>query len=330
MGFAIGNAVQPDRVVEVIASDVTFPWDGGFMGLGNDVGVYHLLTPITDVNPVSVTQATLNMGDVDSRLVAIGYGAQDNLQGFGFSNLNGTRRAGTQHLDAVTGQFFQLVFGTYDSFVMWLTELSGSAAIMGDPQGVMDLWNNSPILDGYEVLTGHRAGDAQTCFGDSGSPLIRKNSSNQLEITAVLSGGIGSLEKACDYGSIYSAMADTTRAFISQEEQYVDPCALTDGSGSFVSNLGSCNGDVASRCTGKFEGDRSLSVIDCSLLGQTCATTTDGQVGCFDAGSDPNMQNTTPHASLKQPGDVQVGVAKQLLSYNNKRLQKFGYGKNNK
>jgi len=321
MGFAVGNAVQPDKVVEAIAAEVSFPWDGGFMGLGNDVGIYHLIAPADGVTPFAVTQKSLATDDVNKIFTSIGYGAQDNLQGLGFEGLNGTRKAGAQHLDALTGQFFQLVFGTFDEFVKWLTTLYGSQVVADNQSVVMDLWNNSPILDGYEVLTGHRTGDVQTCFGDSGSPLLRRNQdTKQNEIFAVLSGGISSLEKACDYGSIYSAMADTTRDFIGTALKYKDPCNVN---GALVDTNGSCNGTVATRCTGKFEGDRSLSSIDCADLGQTCLSNMAGQVGCFDQGSDPNKDNTDPHPQLKQPGDVQTGVASKMLNKDNPRLKQL-------
>jgi hypothetical protein len=329
MAFAIGNANQPTEMVEAIAADYALPYDTGFMGLGNDVGVYHLVRPITDVTPIAVADVSIAATDLNKKYNAIGYGTQNDLQDWGYAGLNGTRKVGTETLNALDGKFYSLAFGTFENFNNWLIALYGSAVIAANGPVVQQMWDTSDLAAGYEIYLGNRAGDSQDCHGDSGGPLLRSvtgsNGKKTLEIFGVLSGGLGSADKACAFGNIYSAIAPSTRTFLASAKTYTDPCA-----GGYTP-AGSCEGDIAKRCTDKWEGDRSLAVVDCSDLGQTCMLDANKHAGCFDVGSDPSGAGTTqpPPATQTAPSLTQVraGVIKQFSHHNDALTMKLDSAK---
>lgn len=123
LAFAIGNANQPTEMVEATAAVCALPSDTGFMGLGNDVGVYHPVRAITDVTPIAVADVSIPSTDLTKKYNAIGYGTQNDLQEWGYSGLNGTRKAGTETLNALDGKFYSLAFGPFDNFNNWLIAL---------------------------------------------------------------------------------------------------------------------------------------------------------------------------------------------------------------
>lgn len=112
VAFGVGpNGFAPTRILDVV--DVQrAPGDvGGYVGYGHDVGVFHLLDPVTDIAPLQVS--TLSDADVGSKLVAIGYGVQDNAYNFG------TRRTGNVTLRALRGRIYEIVFESFEGFVEW-------------------------------------------------------------------------------------------------------------------------------------------------------------------------------------------------------------------
>ncbi|HVR62602.1 MAG TPA: trypsin-like serine protease, partial [Polyangia bacterium] len=97
--FAVGpNSLYPKREINIVAVDLA-PGDlGGFVGVGHDVAVMHLETPITDIDPVDLT--VLSDDQIGAAFAAIGYGIQDNSAAFG------TRRLGKQTLRSRQGKVF--------------------------------------------------------------------------------------------------------------------------------------------------------------------------------------------------------------------------------
>ena len=116
-------------------------------------------------------------------------------------------------------------------------------------------------------MTGGSPGDAQPCFGDSGSPLVRFNAKTaRYEAWGVVSGGVGTAASVCDLGTVYATFGLEVLAYVKSSAKWTDPC-------KDLSNVGACVGNVATRCTSLGEGNRRLSSLDCDLLGLQCQAT---------------------------------------------------------
>jgi hypothetical protein len=278
--FAVGpDSARPKREVNIAALELA-PGDvGGFVRVGHDVSVMHLESPITDLAPVDLAVPTDE--HVGQAFAAIGYGIQDN------SGKNGTRRLGKQTMRSLRGKVFETMFGSFENFFEWLkngTAPAASAAdggvVRGDgglpqPPSLEDIahqiYDTTVVDEGYEVVTGGAPGDAQPCFGDSGSSLIRRQDGRFISF-GVVSGGLGTVDSICDLGTVYSTFGPGVLEFLEQAKQWVDPCGDLD-------SRGACDGNTATRCTDMTEGRRRLVSFDCGSLEMTCNTGS-GQVSC--------------------------------------------------
>lgn len=137
------------------------------------------------------------------------------------------------------------------------------------------IYDNTVLTDGYEAVFGGAKGDAQACYGDSGSPVIRANANGDLVAYGVISGGIGSSQLVCDYGGVDAVFGPDVMTFMTAAQKWVDPC-------KGVSVEGVCSGTTAKRCTSPIEGPRRLVKFNCGSLGQVCAIQPDGTAGCSD------------------------------------------------
>jgi hypothetical protein len=312
MGAKIAYAVGPSsqssrRLMEVVAYEVAPAEGPGFVGYGRDVAVLHLEHPLTDVPTVEV--AALADEDVGNPFAAIGFGVQDNSFSYG------TRRLGKQTLKGREGKVFEIMFGSFERFLEWF--LTGrvdpdqflhppgqptppSTPVPPPPPGepvppmpvpprepppppsleeiARQIYDNTVLEKDYEVVTGGTPGDAQPCFGDSGSSLLRKVD-DQFVSYGVVSGGIGSSDLVCDMGTVYATFGPSTLAFIDQARQWADPCGELD-------TQGTCDGNVARRCTNVAEGRRRMVDFDCGLVGMTCNMNS-GQVSCDENRFEP-------------------------------------------
>ncbi|HEY6080212.1 MAG TPA: trypsin-like serine protease [Polyangiaceae bacterium] len=137
------------------------------------------------------------------------------------------------------------------------------------------IYDTTVLTEGYEAIFGGTEGDAQVCYGDSGSPIVR-SVKGQLFAYGVVSGGVGSSSLVCDFGGVHSIFGPEVLTFLDEAKAWVDPC---DG----LSVAGVCaSRRVAKRCTDPNEGPRRPIEFDCGLVGQVCAVQPDGTAGCSD------------------------------------------------
>ena len=324
--FAVGpDAKNPVKVVEAIAADISKVDNGGFVGLGNDVAIYQLIEDIKDVKPLKVASTALVQADMGKKFVGVGFGAQsvyEDLTG----DLASTRQMGTETSRALSGKAFELMLGSFQAFYDQLVYEYGQDVVDENIDLVHQWYDQTTILPGYEAWYGHAAGDAQTCHGDSGGPVLhkatdagnitdRKNST--AKIFGVVSGGWHSRDLTCDYGTFYAAIGPATLDLVNKGLQYKDPCG-----GTKYSVNGGCEGDVAKRCTGKWEGDRRLSVVDCSAVGLVCKANASGRVGCADKSATPG---NTPPPPVQPPSfsSIKQQVFEVSMGLHNKAVQKL-------
>ncbi|MBS2023117.1 MAG: trypsin-like serine protease, partial [Deltaproteobacteria bacterium] len=173
--FAVGaDANHPTQLVQAIAADYATPNENGFVGLGSDMGVYHLIAPVQNVKPLKIATADLkdqsattstDHGDLAKKFSAMGYGVQDQLGSVG------TKKIGQLTLNALSGLVYEKMFGSLDGFAAYLKTVYGEQLIDDNMDIVTDWYNTTSFLQGYDAYLGNQPGDVQTCFGDSGGPL---------------------------------------------------------------------------------------------------------------------------------------------------------------
>lgn len=160
--------------------------------------------------------------------------------------------------------------------------VGGEAPIGGEGPGGYDpdaflrfIYDNTLLDEGYEAAFGGAPGDAQSCYGDSGSPIVKVSSSGVITAYAVVSGGLGSNSLMCDFGGVDAIFGPDVKSFLNTAIKWVDPC-------KGLSVEGICSGATAKRCTSPNEGPRRLVSFNCKSIGQACAIQPDGTAGCSD------------------------------------------------
>ena len=315
--FAIGgNANAPVKLVEAIAADTSPVDQGGIVGLGNDVAIYQLIEPVHGIPPMAVASAPLTEADIGQRYLSIGYGSKDNLEDSS-GMLSAQRRAGLITMRALQGQPWHELFATFEEFEEEVRVIFGDE-VAQDLPGLHQLYDAAILGGGYEAWVGldstvtapDGTSDSQTCHGDSGGPLVGVEN-DKPAIFGVVSGGFFSRQLSCDHGTFYGTFGPQTREMLAAARTFQDPC---EG----LTVPGRCDGSVATRCTGKLEGDRRRVQLDCSQLALSCRTGDDGVVGCFDADGTsskekPSYSGTPPTIEAVRSGVGSVENGRHLL-----------------
>jgi hypothetical protein len=264
--FLIGpNANAPIRAVPIRGAVAETSVGGGVFGIGSDMAVVHLAEPVTDIRPMPF--AGLTDSQVGRRFTGLGFGLQDSR------GTRGTRRAGAMTLTATGGPVFEAAFGSFDAF---LDEGAPQLYPESDPTNPVDLaylqeqYETLRLIDGIEAWFGARAGDAQTCSGDSGGPITARDGDRTV-LHGVASWAFRGPDLCFLFGASYSTINAVTLDFLDYELH----CPL-------VPREGTCDGETVVRCALPEEGGRRELRTDCSELGLYCGRDELGDLGCVD------------------------------------------------
>ncbi len=253
MGF---DGTQPDRAIPIVGVMTEDTITGGAIGFGSDVAIAYLAEPVEDVAIAEI--GTLSDDHIGTDFVNIGYGVQNNNED------SGTRFLGAVTLRGILGNMADHLFGDFEGFLHHFPEL-------GLPEDVAeDLYAMLELIPEYEATFGHAPGNAQSCFGDSGGPVMRAEDGG-LTVYGVTSWGLGSLDLVCDWGGAYAVFGPATAEFIERSKA----CPMVPAEGM-------CDGDVATRCAGPEEGGYKVVETDCSEIGLICGQDHDRQVTCIE------------------------------------------------
>jgi hypothetical protein len=294
MYFGVGpDAYLPDELIPIIALEMAPSDEGGFTGYGQDVAVLYLdHAPFGDIVPV--TPSPSSELSVDDRMVSIGYGVFTARDAY-----DGQRRIGRETVLGTEGLTFEAMLGDFESFVEWWINWEVTDAnILEDIDDdeliayVQEIYESEVLLEGDEVVTGGGEGNTQSCFGDSGGPLMKYVSGSGWQTYGVVSGGIDSLHSVCDFGTVFATFGPEVMAFLQAAQAYEDPCGE-------VGQGGMCDGNVAVNCVSDLaEGIRTLDEQDCDDTGQTCVVLPDGARCGIDPTPDPDEEDPPPAAPI--------------------------------
>jgi hypothetical protein len=255
--FLIGfDGSHPDRAIPIIGVLAEDTIQGGAVGFGSDVAVVYLAEPVEDIALASI--GTLADDDIGTDFVNIGYGIQNNNQD------SGTRFLGAVTLRGILGNMADHLFGDFDNYLAHFPELGLPEELAEDLYALLEL------IPEYEATFGNAPGNAQSCFGDSGGPVMRATADG-LTVYGVTSWGLGSLDLICDWGGAYAIFGPATLDFIDRSLA----CPM-------IPSEGMCDGTVARRCTTEDEGGYRPVETDCADIGMICGLDDDRQVTCIE------------------------------------------------
>ena len=270
--FTGGDLKNPSHRIRIDGVDVcTEPDEGGMDGVGCNAAVFLLQEPISDIAPLPFTDQALGAERLGQRFSTAGYGAVSNDRNDP-NNRMPARHAGTLTLRAVSGAALAAVFPTEADFVAAWAKTEGEASA----QQLASYYYTRQLQPGLEAWLGGADGDAQTCNGDPGAPLLAKDAEGKLTVFGVAAGHLGTQQTSClPFGTTYAMLGVAVQSLIARN--LVDPCESE-------TSLGRCDGDVAVRCTTAIEGPRRITRSDCGAVFQRCVppSATNVQVACAD------------------------------------------------
>lgn len=175
----------------------------------SDVTLAELAAPLDGVPPIALAVGPLNDAEVSTSFDVVGFGvrAPD-----GRGAVGGKREVGTFALEAMSGNAFEKRYGSREKF--------DEAYARIDPDGAADdvgdrIWAYGQLHEGYEVLAHSKA--AETCFSDSGGPMLR-HANGSLEVVGVVSRGFPGYASSClALGTVFGVFGPNTAAFLRTE-----------------------------------------------------------------------------------------------------------------
>lgn len=215
--LAIGFDVATAELVPIVAVQVPAAApEGGALGAGYDLAVIHL------DEPVAVRPARAQPFDpswIRGSVVTLGYGMPN-----AWSAPDGLRRIGRETVVATSGLVYEILYGDFESYLE--VELTGAstsedylARTEADPtlldvNALRDVYAQTRLIPGHEIVTKTLDGNTRGCRGDSGGPLLRVSARGEWEVYGVLSGGPASLRAECDFGQVWSTLGPVTFPFV--------------------------------------------------------------------------------------------------------------------
>lgn len=209
--FALGaDATKPVRAVTLKkwwrAPDFPHPEREEY---ASDVMLAELAEAVTDVKPIPVDPRMLGAAQLGDAFEIVGFGVRTED---GFGAAEGKREIGTMKLVATEGNAFEKQYGSRAAFDAILAKLDPEAAA----DGVGDrFWHRVDLRAGYEALA--YGDEAESCYSDSGGPLLRVDGGKRTVVGVVSQGFNGYASSCLHLGTIFATFGPETRAFLAKK-----------------------------------------------------------------------------------------------------------------
>ncbi len=167
----------------------------------SDVMLAQLAEPITDVAPIPIGRSP-EASEIGTSFESVGFGVRSPD---GFGAVGGRREVGTFVLEATSGNAFQKRFGSKEGFERHLATIDPAGA----EDGIADrLYAHADLDERYQVFA--RSEKSETCYSDSGGPLLRVRD-GKLSVVGVVSSGFPGYASSCLHlGTVFAAFGPRT------------------------------------------------------------------------------------------------------------------------
>jgi hypothetical protein len=206
--FAFGfDVLMPDQVIPItgfLAAPPSKNHPGLLLNGGRDLAVAYLEAAPVGVEPAEVAQFT--EAQLGTQFEIAGYGISDTWGSYG------QRFVGPGTARALNGLWYNLLFnGDKQAFLNWYWT---DAPTNPSNEQAQQWWKTYKLEPGYELLAGGLAGEAVGCHGDSGGPLLLRDSNGKLKLYGVSFAVEDSLANICDHGGAYLVFNKEMLSFV--------------------------------------------------------------------------------------------------------------------
>lgn len=193
------DAYAPEQEVKVTGYLTAPSGPGGLLNDGGrDMAVLYLEEAPEGIKPAKLGKFKSHMLGDTFRIA--GYGQTEQFT-------SGTKYEGKVTARALSGDWYPLLFdNNYEAFDEWYWT---DASLAEPSEEEQEVWWSSGLYTlepGYELLAGGSPGEAVGCWGDSGGPLLKGKSANNLTVYGVSFAGEGSIATNCALGGGYAVL----------------------------------------------------------------------------------------------------------------------------
>jgi len=195
--FAVGdNGYFADQYIPVTGYEAAPPTKKPNGGLlldgGRDVAVVHLASEPAGVVPAKLGRFHKHM--LGQKFELVGFGRNDDFN-------DGARYSGVAKARQMHGLWYSALFN-HNPWEYWNWYWTDANTDPTWKEG-REWWRTYRLETDYELLIGGRSGEALGCYGDSGGPMVRGNSAENLTVYGVGFASEASKSRVCDKGSAY-------------------------------------------------------------------------------------------------------------------------------
>lgn len=263
------HGASTETTFAVRAAAVLGPEQGGSLGLGRDVALLMLRSPVPAkvAKPMAVRTRQLDETDVGRVFTEVGYGV-----GGQADMPNEYRRTkGRSTLDAVSGKPYQKAFGSKAALDAYVASLEGSNAVHVDYDSEL-----GPDEAHFGLAPGGAAArDSQACRGDSGGPLLERVGASYAIVGVVSTGELG-IKVPCYLGTVVATAAPVVQQLVADSAGST-PWLSVGCNQNTPTHAGvtydACTGDVLSQCyasSSAADPFQDILIDDCAARGLVC------------------------------------------------------------
>lgn len=193
------DVYAPERKVKVSSYLTAPPGPGGLLNDGGrDIAVLYLEQAPKGIKPAKLGKFKSNM--LGDKFRIAGYGQTEEFT-------VGTKYEGKITARALSGDWYPLLFNNqYAAFDEWYWTDASLAAPSDEEEALWWSPGTYALEPGYELLAGGLPDESVSCWGDSGGPLLKGKSANDLTVYGVSFAGEGSITTNCALGGGYAVL----------------------------------------------------------------------------------------------------------------------------